>query len=755
MDEARDNHQQVTSTKPTRVDAGAGPRARDSLTRPANEAQGATTDPSPFLGAPACGLRLDLVLNQQADDEEPFVCLDGRGRYSRILLGSVAVGADTSLQHVALKVQRDVYAQPDETLTNVDIDEMWERERRDLECAQGPGIVQTLPLGGIFESLPIIFCKKTRKYFHPPCPETGAPLTVCRDDQLLRRLGLRSYSAGLVRYLCANGGQKTARGKAVFYKHLRLLEESPAEGVELRYGTELFRDWLPLVHNKHKTEPKAALPCLTCPHRDECYPADAGRDRRLPAENHLVALSYYDFHCIAMRPMDLRYDELCQLLGGADWQAVAKETCGPGQQGRARTLERLNRHYEGRLQWLYRHDHGGRHALEVLRLKLVAFQAICEGLGRIHGECRRAHFDVSPRNVMVHVSEPGYGVPARWCFDVRLIDFGSPRRLRPNHLSARDMPEILIPGPSADDLHIAPELATRIEGASTFGAVSVRDRRELEDRVQFSLEARVDRGFKSSACRPGDVVLVVPGRAQEHWLWAKIEAIRDKAIDLSAEVHLAHPFKAWSVPKTLDANLTFYRSHGPESDLFGLGMLLFRTLLANDGTSEFDVEKLITNCLKRLDVELSEDPTGGGARGREALLAILRDKAAEFDRRNIFYERDARVAPLHGLAEELWHEILLLGFKLVTSVAGFAFAADLTPVATQKARMVAVADELHDLIRQIDVELFAPDLRAREITELCEQLRAETRRRMTQPPADNGSLLVMTMTEKPELEALS
>lgn len=48
---------------------------------------------------------------------------------------------------------------------------------------------------------PLFYCTFTQCYFQPPCPYCGDPVVLCRNEDILIRAGLKSYSESLSRYL--------------------------------------------------------------------------------------------------------------------------------------------------------------------------------------------------------------------------------------------------------------------------------------------------------------------------------------------------------------------------------------------------------------------------------------------------------------------------------------------------------------------------------------------------------------------------
>ena len=77
-----------------------------------------------------------------------------------------------------------------------------------------------------------------------------------------------------------------------------------------------------------------AFPCAACLHREECYPVEGAQGKPIVAESRLVPVSYYEFHLLPLEVMELHYDEMSDLLGGASWKVLrelVRQTGAPGR----------------------------------------------------------------------------------------------------------------------------------------------------------------------------------------------------------------------------------------------------------------------------------------------------------------------------------------------------------------------------------------------------------------------------------------
>ena len=686
----------------------------------------AAPDAPPFFGAAAGGLRFELVVDRTRIDD-PFVVLDESGRFSRVLLGRLAVGDDATLMSIAVKIQRDSYlpgaSAGQVPWTNRALDEVWARERTDMRRIDSPHVLRMLPVpDAALDSAPLWYCRRVDQYFHPCSPQTGAVLRVCRDDTQLRDAGLRAYGAGIHRYLF--GGDDA--GKAVYYKRGALDEEQPKPEVALRGAADLIADFGAFARGERT--PAAPMPCTTCAHRSECYPS-AARGTARPAEDHLVPVSFYDFAFLPMPVAELVYDEFCDLIGGASWEHVRERACGPGQRGRAQLFPTLDTLYARPTQWLFRYDARAEFALEVLRLKLTAFVQAALGMTAVHAACGRPHLGFQPSNLVVKVTFASDGAPARWLGQVQVADLGSGRRYVPADRSARDAPMLLVP----DDAGIYQSpLATEQNEASAAMGVEVDRVEKIDDGTEVVLRLRPPGGFAASEFRPDDHVRVTPSSAvggrRDAWLWGRLVEIGKDELIVHAELPTGHALAGLSADATFDARVTLLRSLGPACDLYGLGMLLFRTLLVHDEQGMAEVEATVSRCIDRLvlDVPGKPDPA---RYCREHLLRSIREQDAVFQPASVLWNAVDRADALDGFPVPLWQEVLLFGFRLTTAISGFSFVhshADTHPQNPGTLGREVVAG-VRTFLARVHVELFAHAARDREIGEICAEMLGDLR----------------------------
>ncbi len=326
-----------------------------------------------FLYSPEnpVGISIDLVSSDSSVLErlpDPFLT-EEEGELYRVLRGRLVVGG-RPWKEVFLILDRD--ERPESLpLTNPEIEFLWQetweglRERPEvLGLADEEGKVRTLG--------PLIFCKRKREYFSPPCPDCGRPLELCLNEEKLRALGLASFGRSHKRYLfCPH-----CREREVFYvKTIKPGEDHPA----VKDFKELVLSWTPLVEAHHLV---SEFPCIGCPERKECYQV---RGRAL---ERLVPLAFYPFHLLIMEAYPLRAREFLQFL----------------EEGRSGG--------EGPEMFFFSPE-DPRKDLEVLYLKLAFLGTLAERFG---GK-EKASFRFEDLRVKPGVYEQMF-LPSAWVFDI-------------------------------------------------------------------------------------------------------------------------------------------------------------------------------------------------------------------------------------------------------------------------------------------------------------------------------------------------
>lgn len=669
-----------------------------------------TPQQRPVFGRGGAEATIELV-RTEAGQREPFVVL-ASGRFSQLLLAEGSFGSIGLKRRFALKVQRGDYAaEANSQLTNLDVEAMWRHEAADLARVDSPHVVRSLPIApGVQPSRPVAYCRRTEAWFHPPCPRTGAPLTVCRDDEVLSRSGLPAFSQSLVRYLCTpppDGGQTR-----VFYRLPGTAAERPARDVVVRIGPQLWRDYRTAL--AADSLPPGSLPCQTCEHRATCFPAPTtggADDEVIPAEQQLHAVSYYDFLMLPLELLDLQFDTLCDWLGGRERPATASLTEATARPGRPAPAPP---------EWLFASD-PQRWWAEVLHLKLSAFAEVCTGLRDLHAQCGRPHLGLSPANTMAELLAHGDAMPARWHSRVRLIDLGSAAG-RDRRTGEGVEPAVRLLEPGSDVRGTTFENKRLAEQDELAARLRLRIDKQAPEGELLRLGIGIDVGaLDVRALRAGDVIEARPTDGSRT-AWLELVEVRPGRIVATAQLAAEHPLAKLPIGAECEAACVFRKVFGPASDLFGLGMLLFRTLLVNDERDLFRVQDAVEQSLRRIGAEprAVQDEAGFDRLVRNC----LRDHGSTFGSEAVFYRQQDRNRDHAPLDTALWPELLTFAFRLVTWIPGVSFASGHgdVPGPGRGALLDLVLAQVQGFRRRTHAELFRPE-RTTEILNACQTAR--------------------------------
>lgn len=636
------------------------------------------------------GLRARLVRGT-ADVADPFVTVHD-GRFARILLAELVGDDDLALTQFAWKLRTDLVAanvvpgrQPP---SNAELDRVWQQERAELLRVHSPHVVAPVAVPpAMTQSPPVFFCRRVDTYFHPVCPETGAMLSVCRDDAVLAAAGLPAYGDDTVRYLHASGGASSSS----FY--VKDGEPTATATARIESMGGLIRGWSRVLEGDQVLPD---LPCQTCEHRVECFAAPTGR---VLAEQHLHAVSFYDVDSIALELASTDFDTAIMRLGGGFADAAPS--------GWVNSFDRRQR------------------TLEVLRLKLAAFADVCRGVAALHA-AGRPHLGVSPANLVAFDGAGSSAMPAHWQLRFALTDLGgaTPVQVPGGATETLWQPGREVSEDETSRLFLAPSLRS-LEGGSV--TMSVTGRAVAEDGGASRYVIEVHRAGVPSFVLPGDLLLVEPV-VGGGGVAARVDDV--SARGLVATVAAADGVQpAWG-DGAFDARLSFVRRSGPSADLYGLGMLLLRILLVHDEQSLGEVAAAIENCLQVMIKAATDDSValsdrwqeildGDVGEGRFACWHVMHQRT---DRQVVF---DSELRSEGIIPKTLWHTLLGLAGRLL-------LASPLSRAENDAAGAAPIPSVLADLAvleRQLHVELFEQVARDECIAAVCTQrllgLRAE------------------------------
>src|SRR6185436_2611075 len=201
------------------------------------------------------------------------------------------------------------------------------------------------------------------------------------------------------------------------------------------------------------------------------------------------------------------------------------------------------------------------------------------------------------------------------------------------------LPDLLVPAPDADRIFISPFVRKAEVGREEALRVTVRSVKADGGRIRIEGSASSERA-RLEWCQSGDVIRMIPGSSgplEGMTLWGTVDAVEERGVRFTAIVEGSSGFDASKKLADFDASVGFYpRFHVP-CDLYGLGMLLFRTMLVNDGNDLLAVDDAVQRVLKKLGLWLEGKKSVTAARVAGELMPIVDREKEVFASSSILY----------------------------------------------------------------------------------------------------------------------
>lgn len=345
----------------------------------------------------------------------PFVLLLDRDPFSSILDAQFVTDSGSPLKEVMVLIQKDNYRLPRDyppRISNSTVEEEW---RKAFARLTGGGDLHPLITlseqigddGTLLPFAPLFFCKTKRRFFHPPCPSCGTPLSLCRDDAVLEAAGLPRYSSSIHRYLVCSSCLADGHG-GTFYTREMANYDPPS----VRDRSRLIWDFSRLLSNPAGS---SEFPCTVCQESSSCY------DAEFKALSRIAPLSFYPFYLLVFESAPLKASDFLALVSGASWDDMERKLRGKGAVGRLRHMTNFREESEGRSSFLFRED--DRFFLEVLYLKLTFLAQLADGTFRApEGPNQASGPVVSVEQTWIKLTGKHSHLPYFWNFELSSID---------------------------------------------------------------------------------------------------------------------------------------------------------------------------------------------------------------------------------------------------------------------------------------------------------------------------------------------
>lgn len=361
-------------------------------------------------------LKTSLISGDSAALEKtpfPFLTITDSDPLTRLIEARIMSDAGSDIERVFLLVQRDRYL--------IAKDELWPLNNRDIEDAWQKAFTfhsselsnnlfislagQIDAQGAPVQISSLFYCKTRELFFHPPCPKCGMPLQQCRDEEILSKEGLQSWSGSLKRYLycpsCASAG------KLDFYVY----ELDPSDPQTLRDRTALIRKFKLLVEGSRSAE---HFPCVGCPNYKDCY----GPEQRVLSR--IVPFSFYPFHMFIFKALTLNAADFLSLVSGASYTELEEELVKKGLYGRSSCLKSIRQDSQMTAPRLF--ESGSRRFLEILYLKLTFLAEVFQDISSGSEGIKHPDLRLSLESIWVKLPEHGSRLPFMWDFRVKFMD---------------------------------------------------------------------------------------------------------------------------------------------------------------------------------------------------------------------------------------------------------------------------------------------------------------------------------------------
>lgn len=369
----------------------------------------------PYLTDRGSGVRLklDLAGYETGPHPHPSTAIESQGPYAEILKACLTADGYTAFKHLFLLVQPDHYAiSPSELspVSNATVDHLWQSAWERIKGTTDGDFSPVLPgqiddKGQLIPFRPLFYCRHKERFAHPLCPNCGAPLTLCRDGQLLAAAGLPPYEKSLERYLHCPECHVSSQ-TAVFYVH----GDTAAQGSHIKDCAALLEGFSALLT---KTGLARDLPCAGCEQATECY----GPQTLVHQRMHPV--SFYPFHMLMQPAPSMNAVEFLHQLSGATFDQMARHLVQHRKPGRLRHLESMKNRFAAGSGLIFSDE---RRFLEVLYLKLVFLEALSTLVLQPEGPFSGPVADMSLESLWVRLHRGPHRLPLFWDFALQPVD---------------------------------------------------------------------------------------------------------------------------------------------------------------------------------------------------------------------------------------------------------------------------------------------------------------------------------------------
>ncbi len=374
----------------------------------------------PYLESVDSGFKLKLSLSCQnskieKESPSPFMVASETDPVARVVEAQLATDANCEIEPVLLFVQKDKYRFTSDELwpiSNLDIDKCWQRAFSFYsENRINKALILADQIGRDSNLIPfcsLFYCKLNDCFFHPPCPQCGYPLDLCRDDDILKHAGLLPYTSSLKRYMfcpaCVSSGKTSC-----FYVY----DPDNNDPSTIKGQIDLIKSFGQIRDKNRYTD---SFPCAGCTNNENCYGVEG------LATSTISVFSFYPFYMLMFEGDSINAVDYLALISGVSSEDFFDSAFKKNQPGKIYSAGVLKRNCQGNADFFF--DHEENFFLEVLFLKLSFLIELFKVLFQESDLHRTPDFGLSLDRVWIKLVDQGGLMPSLWNFKLKMIDIG-------------------------------------------------------------------------------------------------------------------------------------------------------------------------------------------------------------------------------------------------------------------------------------------------------------------------------------------
>jgi hypothetical protein len=365
----------------------------------------------PYLESGNTGIVLDIHVLRQDNSQEAshaffFQSAGPPKPFSRLIKGGLKCdGSNRIFQPVFMLIQKDTCFSDTEAFssqTNTTLDQAWQDTIQFF--SQDPGtFTMTGPDHEPAQMKPLFYCRFKHRFFHPPCPDCGGELALCKDNHILKDACLDSFHTGLNRYLFCPECYES-HSTHFFYTYAG--QENDPAGVLDRHG--LIKRF-----SNIKTAVPNGFPCADCPEHSSCY---------LTGKNALSRIEFLSFY-----PFYMLVFNACRMTGTQFLQRLSNgtESATPSQQSLPLSLNTpaLSGHESS--SYMFKND--PRFWLEILFLKYAFLKKILTSVEKRLNDQVKPIYNLNMDSIWINTKSDAGMMPFFWDYELQLLDLVTTR----------------------------------------------------------------------------------------------------------------------------------------------------------------------------------------------------------------------------------------------------------------------------------------------------------------------------------------